>query len=84
MGKMDIKKGQILHQRYDQVNTVEIILKGGIAIKGGEDISIPAGQGTILGACYQPGEQYYHDYVASEDSIIVTYDYSSEDDLIRS
>ena len=82
MGKMDIKKGQILHQRYDQVNTVEIILKGGIAIKGGEDISIPAGQGTILGACYQPGEQYYHDYVASEDSIIVTYDYSSEDDLI--
>ena len=82
MGKMDITKGHILHQRYDTVNTVEIILKGGVAIKSGEDISILAGQGTILGACYQPGEQYYHDYVASEDSTIITYDYSSEEDLI--
>ena len=82
MGKMDIAKGQVLHHRYDRVNTVEILLKGGIVVRVSDDIAIPADQGTLLGACYQPGEQYYHDYVASEDSTIMVYDYNCEADLI--
>ena len=82
MGKVEIAKGEMLHRRYDRVNTVEFILKGGILVKGTDDIVIPAAQGTLLGACYQPGEQYYHDYVADEDSTIMVYDYTCEADII--
>ena len=82
MGKVNIAKGQILHKKDDPVDTVEILLKGGVSITDRGDITLQADQGTILGAFHQAGEPYYYDYIASEDSTLFVYDYSCEEDLI--
>lgn len=82
MEKVNIEKGHVLHRKDEPVETVEIILKGGVCLTNGHDITLQAGQGTILGAFHQAGEPYQYDYAASEDSTLIVYDYGSEDDLI--
>lgn len=82
MGKIVVSKGQVLHGRDDSVSTLEILLKGSISITDGEDITLQAEQGTILGAFHPAGASYGYNYTASEDSILFAYDYSCEDDLV--
>ena len=82
MGKIAISKGKILHGKDDRVNTLEILLKGSISITDGADITLQAEQGTMLGAFHRADAMYCYDYVASEDSILFSYDYHREEDLV--
>ena len=61
---------------------MEILLKGSVSITDGADITLQVDQGTILGAFHRPGEAYHYDYAADEDSILFSYDYCCEDDLV--
>ena len=81
MGKMDVVKGQILHRKGDRVEALELILKGSVSIRSGEDFALQADNGTILGSFYPAGAVYDYDYVASEDGTLFSYDYNSEEDL---
>lgn len=81
MGKANVSKGEVLHNKGDRVESVELILKGGFFITDRGDITLHAGSGTLLGAFLVAGDVYKYDYVASEDSTIFSYDYSNEDDL---
>lgn len=82
MEKVNILKGHVLHRKDDRVYTVEIILKGVVCIMDRGDITIQADQGTMLGVFHQAGEPYHYDYVAGEDSTLLIYDYSCEEDLV--
>jgi len=81
MGKLDITKGQILHKKGDAVKDIAIILKGSFTLNDGADVSLSAGNGTILGAFHPYGGTYHYNYQAAEDSTLFTYDYTDEDDL---
>ena len=81
MGKIDIAKGQFLHQKGDEVKDISIVLKGSFTLTAGDDITLTAGKGTIIGAFYPSGSAYYYDYRATEDSTLFVYDYADEDDL---
>lgn len=83
MGKIDIAKGQTLHKKGDTVKDVAIILKGSFIIRDGDDITLKAGNGAILGAFQSGGEAYRYDYIADEDSTLFVYDYNNEDELIE-
>ncbi|MDO4204220.1 MAG: hypothetical protein Q4D07_06995 [Selenomonadaceae bacterium] len=82
MAKINVSKDQILHRQGDTVDTLDLLLKGGISVRYGEDFSIQAKSGVLLGAFNPPGSKYDCDCVASEDCTIITYDYRSTDDLI--
>ncbi len=81
MGKLDISKGQILHKKGDAIKDIAIILKGSFTLNDGADVSLSAGNGTILGAFHPYGGTYHYNYQAAEDSTLFTYDYTDEDDL---
>ena len=82
MGLVNLKPNEIIHKKGDKVETVEIVVKGKVIIEL-EDGSIPAEVGTILGCCEQPGEEYYYNYKACEESAVFSYPYSCFDDLSK-
>lgn len=82
MGKIDIKKGQLLHRKGDEVKDIAIVLKGSFSLSDGTDIAFTAGNGAIIGAFYPCGSKYHYDYRAAEDCTLFVYDYSDEDDLV--
>lgn len=81
MGKLDIAKGQFLHRKGDEVKDIAIILKGSFTLTAGDDITLTAGNGAIIGAFYPSGQKYCYDYCAAEDCTLFVYDYADEDDL---
>lgn len=82
MGKVSITKGQVLHRMADSVETVEIVLKGSVAVTDQADITMHMRQGSIIGAFHDAGEKYGYDYIADEDTLLFAYDYSNEEDLV--
>ncbi|MBR2215530.1 MAG: cyclic nucleotide-binding domain-containing protein [Selenomonadaceae bacterium] len=82
MAKIEIAKGEWLHRRGDTVESVDVILKGKIALKKGEDTIVCGDSGALLGAFHPFGGQYRYDYLAEENSTLFVYDYKSESDLL--
>ena len=82
MGKLDVTKGQFLHRKGDEVKDIALVLKGSFALSDAADISLTAGNGSIIGAFYKSGSHYQYDYQATEDTTLFVYDYNDEDDLI--
>lgn len=81
MKKINIANGEVLHKKGEEVKTLEIVLSGGLLMTDGNDIEVRLECGAIAGAIYQPGEKYAFDYVAFVDSVLVVFDYKTEDDL---
>jgi len=82
MGKIDVTKGQVLHRQGEAVESLELLLKGSVSLKSGEDYALQAENGTILGAFMHAGATYDYDYTAREDGTLFSYDYNSEEDLV--
>ena len=55
MGKIDVTKGQVLHRQGEAVESLELLLKGSVSLKSGEDYALQAENGTILGAFMHAG-----------------------------
>ncbi len=81
MEKIKVTKGHILHKRGEEVRLLEIVLSGGLLMTDGHDVEVRLGSGAVAGAVYSPGEVYDFDYVASEDSTLITMEYNAESDL---
>ena len=81
MEKIKVTKGQVLHKRGDEVRLIEIVLSGGLLMTDGHDVEVRLGSGAVAGAVYSPGEEYDFDYVASEDSTLITMEYNADEDL---
>ena len=83
MEKTAIKKGQVLHRKGEKVQTVEVVLSGALVMTDGDEVEVRLGSGTVAGAIYLPGEIYSFDYVAVEDSSLVTMEYQAAEDVVE-
>ncbi len=81
MEKVKVGKGQVLHKKGEEVQKIEIVLSGALALTDGDEVDVRLGSGTVAGAIYLPGDVYGFDYVVREDATLVTFDYTSEDDV---
>ena len=61
MEKAQVRKGQILHKKGDEVHKLEIVLSGALTITDGGDVNVRLGSGSIAGAVYLPGDTYSFD-----------------------
>ena len=82
MGKFEVKKGQVLHKQGEPVECLDLLLKGSVSVHSGADVALQAGTGAILGAFVPAGGTYSYTYTASEDGMLFSYDYGSEEDLV--
>ncbi len=83
MAKQEFQKGSIIHAVGDTADTVDILLKGKVGIGIGDNITISAGNGTILDVFMSPGETYEYPYVAYDDCTIYSYDFRNANDIIK-
>ena len=81
MERIKVTKGQVLHKRGEEVRSLEIVLSGGLLMTDGHNVEVRLGSGAVAGALYSPDEAYDFDYVAIEDSMLITMDYTAETDL---
>lgn len=81
MEKIRLGKGEVLHKKGEEVKKLEIVLSGALAMTDGDEVDVRLGGGAIAGAIYLPGDMYTFDYVAREDSTLITLDYTSESDI---
>ncbi len=81
MEKITIGKGQVLHKKGDDVRTLEIVLSGALMLTDGDEIEVRLNGGAMAGAIYAPGEKYAFDYVALEDSTLMTTEYGVPEDV---
>ncbi len=81
MEKLKVRKGQVLHSRGEEVRKLEIVLSGALSMTDGNDVEVRLGSGSVAGAIYLPDETYTFDYVALEESTLVSFDYTSEEDV---
>ncbi len=81
MGILKLEKGQILHKAgVDEVNTIEILVKGSLKISNtNSDITLAVG--GFAGAVEKPGTPYLYTYEALEESAVYSYPYESLDDI---
>ena len=82
MGKFDVAKGHVLHRQGDAIENLELLLKGSVSLRAGENVALEAESGTILGAFAPAGGTYAYDYTAREACTLFSFDYSSEEDLV--
>ncbi|MCR5773492.1 MAG: hypothetical protein K6G42_00270 [Lachnospiraceae bacterium] len=80
MAKQVIESGDILHATNERVKELEIVIKGSFVATSG-NVSIKLPYGSIIGLFESPGEKYRFDYEASEDSMVASYSYHSEENL---
>lgn len=83
MDKITLPKGKILHNKEDKVSKLEIILGGEVVLTNGNNVKIRMGLGTMIGAIYEPDEEYGFTYMVSEDATLIVYDYSDDEDLVE-
>ena len=81
MGILKLEKGQILHKAgTDEVNTIEVIIKGSIKVSNiNTDIKLTVG--GFAGAVEKTGKPYVYTYEALEESAVYSYPYESLDDI---
>lgn len=82
MEKIKIEKGQTLYQCDEPVEYLDIVLTGEIAMTDGTNTEVSLTNGSMIGATYKPGERYTFNYVAKDTTIILRFDYESEDDIV--
>lgn len=82
MEKVKLSKGQVLHKKGDAVQTLEIVLSGGLLLTDGNGVEVKLESGALAGAVYLPGDVYSFDYVAQDESIIGVMDYKSQDSIV--
>ena len=63
--------------------SLEVVLSGALVMTDGDEVEVRLGSGTVAGAIYLPGEIYSFDYVAAEDSSLVTMEYQAEEDVVE-
>ena len=83
MEKVTVGKGQVLHRKGEEVRALEIVLSGALVMTDGDEVEVRLGSGTVAGAVYLPGEKYTFDYVASEDSTLMTLPYLAAEDVVE-
>lgn len=81
MKKVQIKQGQVLHKKGDEVRSIEIVLSGRLSMSDGNCGEIVLESGAMTGIIYNPGDIYSFDYIATADSILATFDYINEDTI---
>lgn len=82
MPKIVLQKGTLLHQDYEEVRTVEIVLSGSVkAYNSRQSITISAG--GLIGLFETPGTSYCYTYEIMEDATIYDYPYSKDQDIER-
>lgn len=81
MEKVTLGKGQVLHRRGERVQQVEMVLSGALVMTDGDEVEVRLGAGTVAGAIYLPKEGYAFDYVALEDTTLMTFPYLVAEDL---
>mgnify|MGYP002508924780 CR=1 FL=1 len=57
MSMKELKKGTVIYTENNQVNTLDIVLKGSIRVSNSYS-SITFGNGSILGLIESPGSEY--------------------------
>ncbi|SER96590.1 Crp/Fnr family transcriptional regulator [Lachnobacterium bovis] len=80
MSLIEIKKGQIIHGLEDEVNTIDIVLKGTIKMFS-DCIDVNISTGGILGLGETPNEKYLNTYQAMTDATVYSYKYESDNDI---
>ena len=83
MGKIIVQKGEKLHSMTDEINTIDVLLKGKISLISEAGFKIPAGNGTVFGISLTPSDKYGFDYLAEEESTVYSYDYKDTKDLVK-
>lgn len=82
MEKIKIGKGEVLHKKGDEVKNIEIVLSGALTMTNRDTVDVRLSGGGIAGAVYNPGDLYVFDYAAAEDTTLLVFDYTSDDDIV--
>lgn len=82
MEKIKIRKGEVLHKKGDEVKNIEIVLSGALTMTNRDTVDVRLSGGGIAGAVYNPGDLYVFDYAAAEDTTLLVFDYTSDDDIV--
>ena len=82
MSMKELKKGTVIYTENNQVNTLDIVLKGSIRVSNSYS-SITFGNGSILGLIESPGSEYSYRYEALEDTNLYSYAYNSSKDIAK-
>lgn len=80
MDIIKLKKGDILHEAGDIVETIEIVSKGKIRISNAYS-HLELGSGSVIGLSETPGEGYLFYYEAAEDTEVYSYAYLQTEDF---
>lgn len=80
MGKVEIKKGTIIHNDSQLVGKLEIVLSGTVTVSNAH-MNYQCGTGSIIGLLESPSTLYALNYTASEDCVLYEYDYKTMEDL---
>ncbi len=82
MAKQELKVNDKIHGVGEQVNTLDIVLKGSVSMSvPGKSTPVTLKVGSIIGLGETPGGKYYYQYVAATDCVIYSYDFKEESDL---
>ena len=81
MTAFQLKKGEYLVHKGDPMKSVFIVLRGAVSLRT-ECSEISLGIGSVLGLVAGDASFYVCDYVATEDSLIVSYKYETPEDFI--
>lgn len=80
MGKREFKKGEVIHNESELVNTAEILLSGSVNASN-LNIAFTLPAGSIIGFIESPQTLYAMKYVAAEDCVIYEYPFNSMEDM---
>ena len=81
MTAFQLKKGEYLVHKGDPMKSVFIVLRGAVSLRT-ECSEISLGIGSVLGLVAGDASFYVCDYIATEDSLIVSYKYETPEDFI--
>lgn len=83
MEKIKVGKGEVLHKKGDEVKNIEVVLSGALTMTNGDAVDVRLGGGGIAGVIYNPGDLYVFDYLAAEETTLLVFDYTSDDDIVE-
>lgn len=77
---MEQKKGELFLKKGERVTEVNIILRGSVTLKTANDEFVLE-KGTVIGLLESAYGKYRCDYIAKEDSLLVTYAFENAEDF---
>lgn len=81
MTAIQLKKGEYIVHKEDQVKAIYIVIRGGVNMQT-DSCSIPLGAGSVIGLVSGDKTSYACDYVTTEDSLIASYKYETPEDFV--